>query len=64
MCRLHSLKAGTLVGAIGFFLGLILSLLVWSVSGWAVVLLLPYLLWSPIGTFVTWQMIRLNPGAA
>jgi translocator protein len=64
MCRLHSLKAGTLVGAIGFFLGFILSLVVWPVSGWAVVLLLPYLLWSPIGTFVTWQMIRLNPGAA
>jgi translocator protein len=45
-------------------LGFILSLVVWPVSGWAVVLLLPYLLWSPIGTFVTWQMIRLNPGAA
>ncbi|MEB3262394.1 MAG: sensory protein, partial [Cyanobacteriota bacterium] len=23
-------------------------------------LLLPYLLWSPIGTLVTWQMQRLN----
>lgn len=24
-------------------------------------LLVPYLLWSPVGTFVTWQMIQLNP---
>jgi tryptophan-rich sensory protein len=23
-------------------------------------LLLPYLLWSPVGTVVTWQMQRLN----
>ena len=26
----------------------------------SVVLLLPYLLWSPVGTLVTWQMQRLN----
>jgi tryptophan-rich sensory protein len=26
--------------------------------------LLPYLVWSPIGTYVTWQMIGLNPGNA
>jgi len=26
----------------------------------AVLLLIPYLLWSPIGTLVTWQMQRLN----
>ena len=24
------------------------------------VLLIPYLLWSPVGTFVTWQLQRLN----
>jgi benzodiazapine receptor len=29
-----------------------------SVAAW--LLLLPYLLWSPIGTLVTWQMQRLN----
>jgi translocator protein len=28
----------------------------------AVVLLIPYLLWSPIGTFVTWTMEGLNRG--
>ncbi len=25
-------------------------------------LLLPYLLWSPVGTLITWQMDQLNPG--
>lgn len=57
---LRSLKAGTLVGGAGFILGMILTGLVWSVSGWAVLLLVPYLLWSPIGTYTTWEMDRLN----
>lgn len=61
MCKLRSLKVGTLIGATGFFWGLFLAWLVWPISNWAVVLLLPYLLWSPIGTYVTWQMIPLNP---
>ena len=26
----------------------------------AALLLVPYLLWSPVGTFVTWRMERLN----
>ncbi len=64
MCKLRSLKVGTAIGAIGFVLGVILSVVVLPVSGWAVVWLMPYLLWSPIGTFVTWKMIPLNPGAA
>jgi translocator protein len=64
MCKLRSLKVGTAIGAIGFVLGVILSVFVLPVSGWAVLWLLPYLLWSPIGTFVTWKMIPLNPGAA
>jgi len=57
---LRSLKAGTLVGGAGFILGVILTGLVWAVSGWAVLLLVPYLLWSPIGTYTTWEMDRLN----
>jgi tryptophan-rich sensory protein len=57
---LQNLKAGTLVGGAGFVLGVILTGLVWSVSGWAVLLLVPYLLWSPIGTYTTWEMDRLN----
>lgn len=61
MCKLKSLKVGTIIGATGFFICLILALTVLPISIWAAVLLLPYLLWSPIGTLVTWQMMRLNP---
>lgn len=61
MCKLQSLKVGTIIGGTGFVLGCILALLVLPISGWAFVLLLPYLLWSPIGTFVTWQMMKINP---
>jgi tryptophan-rich sensory protein len=61
--RLRSLKAGTIVGGIGFVLGLILAILVFPISNLAALLLLPYLLWSPIGTYTTWEMDRLNPEA-
>lgn len=60
----RSLRAGTLVGAIGSVLGLILLLVVWTISGWAALLLLPYVLWSPIGTYTTWEMSKLNPESA
>ncbi|NJP08493.1 MAG: TspO/MBR family protein [Leptolyngbyaceae cyanobacterium RU_5_1] len=56
----HSLKAGTVVGSIGFVLGLLLTLMVVQISGWAALLLMPYLLWSPIGTYTTWEMDKLN----
>lgn len=58
---LRSLNAGTLVGAIGGVWSVVLALLVLPISGWAALLLVPYLLWSPIGTFTTWSMARLNP---
>jgi translocator protein len=61
MCKLHSLKAGTLLGAAGFILGLLLFSLAIQHSTWAAGLLVPFLLWSPIGTYVTWDMMRLNP---
>ncbi|MBW4620052.1 MAG: TspO/MBR family protein [Cyanosarcina radialis HA8281-LM2] len=57
---LRNLKLGTYIGGAGFVLGLILTLLVWSISDWAGILLIPYLLWSPIGTYTTWVMARLN----
>jgi len=63
-CNFRSLLAGTLVGATGTLLGAILTVLVWPVSRPAALLLLPYLLWSPIGTYVTWEMAKLNPGNA
>jgi tryptophan-rich sensory protein len=59
--RLRSLKVGTIVGGIGAALGIILALVVLSVSIWASVLLLPYVIWSPIGTYATWELMRLNP---
>lgn len=60
-CKLRSLKAGTIIGGTGFFLGCLLAVAVFPVSTWAGILLLPYLIWSPIGTYVTWEMISLNP---
>ncbi len=62
--RLRSLKVGTLLGGSGAILGVILTLIVWSISQTAALLLLPYVLWSPIGTLTTWEMIQLNPEAA
>lgn len=61
MCRFRSLKIGTIIGATGFFVGLTLTFLVMPISSKAAFLLIPFLLWSPIGTFVTWQMVLLNP---
>ncbi len=59
----HSLKAGTILGGIGFVLGLILTFTVLPISGWAALLLVPYLIWSPIGTYTTWVMDKLNPNS-
>lgn len=61
MFRSRSLKVGTIIGGIGAILGLVLTLIVLGVSGWAALLLLPYLIWSPIGTYTTWEMMKLNP---
>jgi translocator protein len=61
MCKSRSLKIGTIIGGTGFFLGVILAVSVQPISNNAFWLLVPYLLWSPIGTFVTWQMMQLNP---
>ncbi|MEL6494230.1 MAG: TspO/MBR family protein [Cyanobacteria bacterium J06623_7] len=61
MYKIRSLKIGTIIGGTGFFLGAILAIMVQPVSNTAFLLLIPYLLWSPVGTFVTWQMMQLNP---
>ncbi|MBW4441368.1 MAG: TspO/MBR family protein [Plectolyngbya sp. WJT66-NPBG17] len=57
----RSLRNGTIVGGLGFVLGLILTFLVLPISGTAAFLLIPYLIWSPIGTYTTWAMGQLNP---
>jgi translocator protein len=59
--RSRNLKLGTWVGLAGFGLGVLLTLVVWQISGWAALLLLPYLIWSPIGSYTTWAIARLNP---
>jgi translocator protein len=56
----RSLRVGTIVGAVGWFLGAIIAMLVLPISTMAVILLIPYLAWSPIGTYVTWVMEGLN----
>ena len=61
MTRLRNVRAGANVGAIGFILGVVLTTQVWQVSSIAGWLLMPYLLWCPVGTYVTWVMARLNP---
>ncbi len=60
MAWFKSLKIGVWIGGLGFGLGLILAILVYPNSGWATLLLVPYLLWSPIGTYVTWVMSKIN----
>ncbi|WP_250122138.1 TspO/MBR family protein [Chroococcidiopsis sp. CCMEE 29] len=64
MLRLRSLKVGTIIGGTGAVLGILLALTVLPISGWAAVLLLPYIIWSPVGTYTTWEMIKLNPADA
>ena len=61
MFRLRSLKVGTIIGGTGAAIGIILALLVLPISIWAFLLLVPYIIWSPIGTYTTWEMMRLNP---
>lgn len=61
MCQLRSLKVGTIIGGTGAVLSIILAVLVSSISIWASLLLVPYIIWSPIGTYTTWVMMKLNP---
>ena len=64
MLRLRSLKVGTIIGGVGAILGFILALTVLPISIWASLLLLPYVLWAPIGTYATWEIMKLNPESA
>jgi benzodiazapine receptor len=60
ICRTRRLRSGTAVGFAGWVWGVALALVVLSHSLPAALLLVPYLLWSPVGTFVTWKMEALN----
>ncbi len=60
ICRSRRLAYGTAIGFSGWLWGVALTVWVLAGSGPAAALLIPYLLWSPVGTLVTWQMQRLN----
>ncbi|MEB3166900.1 MAG: tryptophan-rich sensory protein [Cyanobacteriota bacterium] len=60
ICRTRRLANGTAIGLAGWAWGMALAALVLPLSRPAALLLIPYLLWSPVGTLVTWQMQRLN----
>jgi translocator protein len=61
MLRLRSLKAGEIVGLTGLILGVVLAISVFPLSWMATLLLVPYLVWSPIGTYTTEELRQLNP---
>ncbi|MCP9927719.1 TspO/MBR family protein [Cyanobium sp. CH-040] len=64
ICSSRRLARGTAVAFMGWLWGVALTVAVLAVSRIAALLLVPYLLWSPVGTLVTWQMQRLNRGRA
>lgn len=62
MCRSRRLSAGTLLCLIGWSYGLILTLLLLTIAPSSALLMLPFLMWSPLEALITWQMRQLNPG--
>jgi translocator protein len=62
--RLRSLEIGTILGWSGVVSGVVLTLVVLPISREAAFLLLPYVIWCPIGSYTTMRMIDLNPEAA
>lgn len=60
ICRTRRLASGTAIGFAGWVWGVALAIGITAQSQTAALLLVPYLLWSPVGTVVTWQMQRLN----
>ncbi|MBG1271940.1 TspO/MBR family protein [Nostoc sp. WHI] len=61
MLRFRSLKAGEILGLMGLISGVVLGVCVLPISGLAGLLLLPYLVWTPIGTYTTDELKEINP---
>lgn len=61
MLRFRHLRLGEIVGSIGIILGVLLTLSIVSISSLAALLLIPYSIWSPVGTYTTEELIQLNP---
>ncbi|MHC5828127.1 MAG: tryptophan-rich sensory protein, partial [Nostoc sp.] len=53
--------AGEVLGLMGLILAVVLAICVLPISLMAVLLLLPYLVWTPIGTYTTEELKELNP---
>ena len=60
ICHTRQISNGTFLGFAGWVWGVALSINTAQVSRLACLLLVPYLLWSPVGTFVTWRIQSLN----
>ncbi len=56
----QSLIGGLIVGGLATLLVYILAIAVRKISPKASLLLVPYLLWGPVGTYLTWVLINLN----
>ena len=56
----RSLIGGLIVGGLATLIVYILAFSVRKISTKASLLLLPYSLWGPIGTFITWILMDLN----
>lgn len=61
MLRFRSLRVGEILGSVGVILGVLLTIAVLPISRVAALLLIPYLIWSPVGTYTTEELIQLNP---
>jgi translocator protein len=61
MLRFRSLNTGESLGLSGLILSVIIAICVLPISWLAVLLLVPYLVWSPIGTYTTDELKQLNP---
>ncbi|MFW9260798.1 TspO/MBR family protein [Nostoc sp. CALU 546] len=60
--EIRSLTGGMIVGGLATLLVYILAFLVKPISQKASWLFLPYALWGPFGTYLTWLLIQLNQG--
>ncbi|MDZ8188111.1 MAG: TspO/MBR family protein [Nostoc sp. ChiSLP02] len=61
MLRFRSLKVGEILGVSGLICAVLLVICVLPISPLAALLLLPYLIWTPIGTYTTEELRELNP---
>ncbi|MBD2678563.1 MULTISPECIES: TspO/MBR family protein [Nostoc] len=61
MLRFRSLKVGEILGLVGLICAVVLAICVLPISPLAAFLLLPYLIWTPIGTYTTEELRELNP---